>query len=103
MRELLRKFQLKLQSRSGETIAETLVTMVILSLAVLMLAGAVVTAARINKKADNTDTAFSVKDEAGIETNITITENSQVGAMDPVTITVTLYTTKNDDQYYKSE
>lgn len=103
MKKLLRKFQLKLQSRSGETIAETLVTMVILSLAVLMLAGAVVTAARINKKADNTDTAFSVKDEAYVETNITITENSQMGAGDPVTIPVTLYTTKNDYQYYKSK
>ena len=32
----------KLKNKSGETIAETLVTMVILSLAVLMLAGAVV-------------------------------------------------------------
>lgn len=103
MKELLRKFQLKLQSRSGETIAETLVTMVILSLAVLMLAGAVVTAARINKKADNTDTAFSVKDEVGIERDITITDNSQVGEVDPVTIHVTLYTTKNDYQYYKSK
>lgn len=103
MRELLRKFQLKLQSRSGETIAETLVTMVILSLAVLMLAGAVVTAARINKKADNTDTAFLVKDEAGIERDITITDNSQVGEVDPVTIPVTMYTTQNDYQYYKSK
>lgn len=48
----------KLQSKAGETIAETLVTMIILSLAVLMLAGAVVTAARVNKQADNTDTSF---------------------------------------------
>ena len=103
MKKLLRKFQLKLQSRSGETIAETLVTMVILSLAVLMLAGAVVTAARINKKADNTDTAFLVKDEAGIATNITITENSQAGEVNSVTIPVTLYTTQNDYQYYKSK
>ena len=32
--------------------------MIILSLAVLMLAGAVVTTARVNKQADNTDTSF---------------------------------------------
>ena len=48
-------FQRKICSTSGETIAETLVTMIVLSLAVLMLAGAVVTSAKVNKKAENTD------------------------------------------------
>ena len=48
------KLKKKLYSKAGETIAETLVTMIILSLAVIMIAGAVVTAARVNKKADNT-------------------------------------------------
>ena len=51
----------KVHSRSGATIAETRVTMSILSLAVLMLAGAVVTAARVNKQADNADTSFQTR------------------------------------------
>ena len=58
MRKPYLNLKKKLHSRSGETIAETLVTMIILSVAVLMLAGAVVTAARVNKQADNADTSF---------------------------------------------
>ena len=58
MKESGLRLKKKLQSKAGETIAETLVTMIILSLAVLMLAGAVVTTARVNKQADNTDTSF---------------------------------------------
>lgn len=51
MKESGLRLKKKLQSKAGETIAETLVTMIILSLAVLMLAGAVVTTARVNKQA----------------------------------------------------
>ena len=78
-----RTLKRKLHSNSGETIAETLVTMIILSLAVLMLAGAVVTAARVNKKADNTDVAFVAGQEiGGSGTNspeITISEKTGTG------------------------
>ena len=68
-------FQRKICSISGETIAETLVTMIVLSLAVLMLAGAVVTSAKVNKKAENTDTAFKATDTA-LTKNIVITYKS---------------------------
>lgn len=61
MKESGLRLKKKLQSKAGETIAETLVTMIILSLAVLMLAGAVVTTARVNKQADNTDTSFQTR------------------------------------------
>ena len=59
MKESGLRLKKKLQSKAGETIAETLVTMIILSLAVL--AGAVVTTARVNKQADNTDTSFQTR------------------------------------------
>ena len=61
MKESGLRLKKKLQNKAGETIAETLVTMIILSLAVLMLAGAVVTTARVNKQADNTDTSFQTR------------------------------------------
>ena len=77
------KLKKKLYSKAGETIAETLVTMIILSLAVIMIAGAVVTAARVNKKADNTETSFR-KGTAitnGTQSgNIIISEGSASGA-----------------------
>ena len=43
----------KLRSNSGESIVETLVTMIILSLAVVRVSGAVVTSARVNQRAEN--------------------------------------------------
>ena len=104
MKKTIKKFQSKLQEKSGETIVETLVTMLILSLAVLMLAGAVITAARINKKADNTGTAFSVEDASITNgSSVIITDSSQTGTEDKITVPVTLYKTKNNYQYYKSK
>ena len=88
----------KFHSTSGETIAETLVTMIILSLAVLMVAGAVVTAARINKKADNTDTAFTTGNIAGgtgtSSPTVTISDTTATGTEASVTVPVQVYETK---------
>ena len=100
----------KLKSKAGETIAETLVTMVILSLAVLMLAGAVVSAAKVNKKADNTDTAFTVGTViSGSGTNsatVTITQTNGTGGTgtlaESATLPVTVYETKNKYIYYEA-
>ena len=72
-------------------------TMIILSLAVLMIAGAVVTAAKVNKRADNTDTAFTTGETAGnIGTNsprVTISEKTE-GTGKSVTVPVQVYETK---------
>ena len=87
----------KFRNTSGETIAETLVTMIILSLAVLMIAGAVVTAAKVNKRADNMDTAFTTGEAAGnIGTDgpkVTISEKTE-GTGKSVTVPVQVYETK---------
>ena len=87
----------KFRSTSGETIAETLVTMIILSLAVLMIAGAVVTAAKVNKRADNTDTAFTTGETAGnigtTSPRVTISEKTE-GTGKSVTVPVQVYETK---------
>ena len=95
--------EVRLKDASGETIVETLVTMIILSLAVIMLSGAVVTSARVNAKADNTDTAFHVDEsqltqESGV---MIITDGS--GAANAATLDVKVYKTENDYIYYEPQ
>lgn len=51
----------KLKSRAGETLVELLFSMLIISLGMMMLAGAIVTTARLNKKAKE----MSMSDETG--------------------------------------
>lgn len=101
MRNRIKIFRKKINSTSGETIAETLVTMIILSLAVLMLAGAVVTSARVNKKADNTDTSFSTENEIVTPDNVTITDCSKAGTDAEISISVNFHETENGYKYYE--
>ncbi|MDD5805191.1 MAG: hypothetical protein PUE78_12990 [Clostridia bacterium] len=101
MRNRIKIFRKKINSTSGETIAETLVTMIILSLAVLMLAGAVVTSARVNKKADNTDTSFSTESETVTHDNVTITDGSKAGTAAEISISVNFHETENGYKYYE--
>ena len=97
-------FQRKICSTAGETIAETLVTMIVLSLAVLMLAGAVVTSAKVNKKAENTDTAFKATDTS-LTKNVVITYKTKGGTGVETTIEVptNYYETENDYRYYEAK
>lgn len=101
MRNRIKIFRKKINSTSGETIAETLVTMIILSLAVLMLAGAVVTSARVNKKADNTDTSFSTESEIVTLDKVTITDGSKAGTAAEISISVNFHETENGYKYYE--
>ena len=108
MRQKIKEnFGRKFNSNSGETIVETLVTMIIVSLAVLMLAGAVVTSAKINKRADNTDTAFTtgskIADYGTDSPTVTISEKQAAGTGNSVTLPVNVYETKkkaNKKYYY---
>lgn len=97
-----RNITARIKETSGETIAETLVTMIILSLSVLMITGAVVTAAKGNEKADNTETAFVVSDESTVKTSVQpVTIGEQAGGIQ-VNGTVTVYETENSYFYYDS-
>lgn len=97
----------KWKNNAGETIVETLVTMMILSLAVLMLAGAIVTSARINAQADNTETAFKTSEMTEVEMQAEITEiKSGTGEAlqeKKVTVPIKLYHTKNGYVYYETK
>lgn len=107
MKKQRKKAKVLWKSSAGETIVETLVTMMILSLAVLMLAGAIVTSARIHAQAENTETAFSTADMSEMELQAEIVEiksgaegNSQeVKAIVPVK----LYQTQNGYVYYETK
>lgn len=112
MRKPYLNLKKKLHSRYGETIAETLVTMIILSLAVLMLAGAVVTAARVNKQADNTDTSFQTGTAISTGTapaKVIISEENATGGTGSIAaeLPVTLYQSQNSSGksyiYYKAQ
>ena len=112
MRKLDLNLKKKLHSKTGETIAETLVTMIVLSLAVLMLAGAVVTAARVNKQADNTDTSFQTGTAISTGTapaKVIISEENATGGTGSIAaeLPVTLYQSQNSSGksyiYYKAQ
>lgn len=50
----------KLKSNSGETLVETLFALLVIVLAMTMLAGAIMSAARVNKGAEDLNTAFQI-------------------------------------------
>ncbi len=92
----------RLRSNAGESMVETLVTMIILSLAVLMLSGAVVTSAKVTKKADNTDTAFVTTDQHQETGIMMITDDSEI-ATHGVFLNVNVYKTQNNYLYYEPQ
>ena len=91
----------KLRSNAGESIVETLVTMIILSLAVVMLSGAIVTSAKVNKKADNTETTFTTTNQQPVQSGImTITDGSGYDTSS-VSLDVNIHKTEHDYIYYE--
>ena len=56
---MLQKVRKKLRSNKGESIAEVLASVLIVVMAMAMLAGAIITAAKVNKAADNGKQNFS--------------------------------------------
>ena len=63
----------KLKSRSGETLVETLFALLVVVLAMTMLAGSIVSAARVNKGAEDLDTAFqTVKAQETADVIVTV-------------------------------
>ena len=86
----------KLKQKIGESIAETLVAVLILSLSFLMLTGAVVTAARLNHRAQNADVAF-VSASSGETRNVTVSLDGVAADVE-----VTVHQTENGYYYYEA-
>ena len=91
----------KLKSKLGETISETLVALLISTFALMILAGAVVSAATINSRISHTDVVFS-KDAAESGSS-TVTISMDGSDITPVEVSVDVYTTENGYIYYEKK
>ena len=83
----------KLKTSSGETLAETLVSVIIISLALLILPGAVVAAARVNATAkkqiiymENTEDAPTGVDVGTCDVTISVDGNSNTNSLSGVKV-----------------
>ena len=83
----------KLKSRSGETLVETLFALLVVVLAMTMLAGSIVSAARVNKGAEDLDTAFLMTG------NVQKVDGVQVQISGKARINVTAYQTNDENKY----
>ena len=86
----------KLKSSRGESLGETLVSLLIASLAIVLLAGAIVTAGRINASLQNDDVVFRRGTPTESVGSATLTMGS-----DSVSVPVNVYSTENDYSYYE--
>ena len=72
----MNRIKKKTKSRAGETIAETLVAVLIIALAFVMLCGAVGAAARVNASANNNHTAFTATEKGTATATVNLTLGS---------------------------
>lgn len=90
------KKHLKLSKNSGETLVETLVALLVVTLAVVLLAGSIVSAAKVNKSAEDFNTAFNVGEAKAVEETVTVkivNENIEIN------IEVNAYKTDDENGY----
>lgn len=102
----------KLKSSSGESLTETLVAVLVMCLAMMVISGSIVTAAKINAKAADMDTATMLNGtrESGSSASkttasVTITQ-SGTGTGSTASVDVELYTDKasgTDYYFYESK
>ena len=90
---------MKHRAKAGESIAETLVAVLIMSLVFLMLAAAVVTSARVNGSFKNEEAAFETGSAELIndDFHVTISVDGVSGGI----VSADLYRTENGYCYYE--
>lgn len=86
----------KLKSNSGETLVETLFALLVVVLAMTMLAGSIVSAARVNKGAEDLNTAFQISNAQAVP-GVSVTVDRQTG--EDSEISVTAYQTDDENKY----
>lgn len=90
----------KIKSKKGETITETLVSMMIAALAMMILAGSIVSAAKVNKKIKYLDTDFKVSEVAKTST---VSINHEGGQKTTIDVDVYVGNSKYKYTYYESK
>ena len=109
MRTMMKKFKKKLHSKAGESLVETLVSLLIAAIALTMLAGTLNAASNIITKSRRTlDTYYSAnEDETGVTGVIKMTGSGNTGS-----VTMTMSGTNTSENislsgvpivYYKNE
>ena len=97
----------KLKEQSGETIIETLVSMLIAVICISMLATSMLAAARINEKVRHKLTAelsFQYSDPAEQQTGaVQLTFTGAGASAESKQVDITLYKSENDYYWYRSE
>ncbi|MGN1141649.1 MAG: hypothetical protein ACI4TF_10635 [Oliverpabstia sp.] len=86
----------KIRSKSGETLVETLFAMLVVVLAVTMLAGSIVSAAKVNKGTKDLNTAFTMD-----QTTVITTEQVKITHIDGATVSessVKAYKSQDDNK-----
>ena len=92
----------KLTSARGETIIETLVSILVITVIFLCLSTAIVSAARVNASVRNADTAFRYSDIASRSSKtVSVTQKGEASPKE--TFPVTDYATKNGYHYYQNQ
>ena len=86
----------KLKSDKGETLVETLISMLIVVLSVTMLAGSIVTAARINQAAKDMNAPVQLDNASGTAAVVQLTHEGAANSE----IDVVLYETVSVPYYY---
>ena len=90
----------KISSKKGESIAETLVAMMIVAMSLTILAGAIVTSARVNSKIKNQEQAF-IHDSADTTGTGTVNISGNNSGKDiSIGIDVNLHKSEGDRYYY---
>lgn len=84
----------KLKSNAGETLVETLFALLVVGLAMTMLAGAIMAAARVNKGARDFNTAFILDNAEKVSSSVTV----KISEKTP--ISVNAYQTNDQNHYY---
>lgn len=107
MKLCLKKIKSKISSKHGESLTETLVALLVMCMAMAVISGSIVTAARINRKAEDMETSTMLK--AGVDVteqakNITVYKGGRpaggTGA-GSVQLGVKYYTDKADGSNFK--
>ena len=91
---------MKLRSNKGESISEALVAILVVSLAAVMLSGAITTSASINNKIKESDVSFSAQGSSDDSIKIRVRAQRNIFEEER---TAKLYETENGYYYYDEE
>jgi hypothetical protein len=75
---MIKKLGRKLKSKKGESLAETLVALLISTMALMILAGALVAASKVNYKVEKTDTFMAYQTADGASNSTSELEASDI-------------------------